>query len=169
MTSCDDLPLLRGSERKARPRGVLGEDGHHNWTGDQASYSARHQRLRAIRGSASQFPCVDCQGPAVDWSQVTGSTGLDVYEDYAPRCRSCHASYDKAGERIRGYRHLGSSHGLAKLTEEDIPVIRQRLKNGEVQRIIALDYGVHQVTISRIKTGKDWSHVTDGGDLNGTD
>ena len=63
----------------------------------------------------------------------------------------------------------GSKHGLAKLTEKDIPVIRQWLKNGEVQRIIALDYGVHQVTISRIKTGKDWSHVTIGGDLNGTD
>ncbi|AXQ62102.1 hypothetical protein SEA_SKYSAND_69 [Gordonia phage Skysand] len=60
-----DLPLLRGSERKARPRGVLGEEGHHNWTGDEATY------------------------------------------------------------------------------------------------------GVHQVTISRIKTGKDWSHVPIGGDLNG--
>ncbi|AET09804.1 hypothetical protein [Gordonia phage GTE5] len=162
-----DLPLLRGSERKARPRGVLGEDGHHNWTGDQASYSARHQRLRAIRGSASQFQCVDCQSPAVDWSQVTGSTGLDVYKDYAPRCRSCHMSYDNQGDRLRGYRHLGSAHGLSKLTEEDIPVIRRRLKNGETQRVIALDYGVHQVTISRIKTGKDWSHITIGGDLNG--
>lgn len=64
---------------------------------------------------------------------------------------------------------MGSAHGLSKLTEEDIPVIRRRLKNGETQRVIALDYGVHQVTISRIKTGKDWSHIVDGGDLNGTD
>ena len=71
--------------------------------------------------------------------------------------------------RVRAARLRGVLGELAKLTEKDIPVIRQRLKNGEVQRIIALDYGVHQVTISRIKTGKDWSHVTIGGDLNGTD
>lgn len=105
----------------------------------------------------------------MDWSQRAGSTGLDVWGDYSPRCRSCHSIYDNQGDRLRGYRHIGSKHGLSKLTEEDIPVIRRRLKNGEVQRIIALDYGVHQVTISRIKTGKDWSHVAIGGDLNGTD
>ena len=161
--------MPEGRVRAARLRGVLGEDGHHNWTGEEASYSARHQRLHAARGSASAHRCIDCSAQALDWSQTHGTTGLDVDHDYEPRCRSCHATYDGAGARIVGYHHLGSKHGLAKLTEKDIPVIWQRLKNGEVQRIIALDYGVHQVTISRIKTGKDWSHVTIGGDLNGTD
>ena len=145
--------------RSAKPRGVLGPNGHHNWTGNKASYSARHQRLHAERGSAQQHPCVDCSGPALEWSQVTGSSGLDVYKDYQPRCRSCHMRYDKQGDRIKGWKHLGSKHGMAKLTEQDIPVIRQRLAAGEPQRVIALDYGVHQVTISRIKTGKDWSHI----------
>ena len=130
-----------------------------NWTGDAASQSALHQRLRSHRGSASRHVCVDCGKPALDWSQTHGTTGLDLDNDYNPRCRSCHTRYDGKAQFSAGFVHRGSEHGQAKLKEEDIPVIRQRLARGESQRVIALSYDVHQVTISNVKLGRSWTHV----------
>jgi hypothetical protein len=65
------------------------------WTGDAASYMARHKRLHKARGSAKDHQCVDCKSQAIDWSQKHGTTGLD-FDDYEPRCRSCHKLYDGA-------------------------------------------------------------------------
>ncbi len=53
----------------------------------------------------------------------------------------------------------GSQHPLAKITEADIPEIRRRLGNGELQGIIAHDYGVARSCINRINTGKLWKHA----------
>jgi hypothetical protein len=53
----------------------------------------------------------------------------------------------------------GEANNNAKLTEADIPVIRQALKQGVPQRKIARQFGVHQAVISGIKTGKLWKHV----------
>lgn len=54
----------------------------------------------------------------------------------------------------------GSQHGRAKLTEADIPVIRERCKS-ESQQTVADSFGVHQTLISDIVTGKRWQHVKD--------
>ena len=54
----------------------------------------------------------------------------------------------------KGY---GSENGRAKLTEIDIPIIRQRLATGETQELIAADYGVNRATISYIKLNKTWN------------
>ncbi len=53
----------------------------------------------------------------------------------------------------------GSRHGLAKLTEADIPVIRKLLQSGKTQRAIARQFGVSSVAIHFIGRGKTWSHV----------
>lgn len=63
------------------------------------------------------------------------------------------------------YRELGrvgtrgSRDGMAKLTEADIPVIRELLASGMSQRKIAQRYGVSSVTICFISTGECWSRV----------
>jgi hypothetical protein len=44
----------------------------------------------------------------------------------------------------------------SKLTDDQVKSIK---KDTRLQRIIAAEYGVHQVLISRIKTGKAWVHV----------
>lgn len=64
---------------------------------------------------------------------------------------------------IHGSRCVGSARYCAKLTESDIPVIRQKLADGEgvfgtVARI-AREYNVHYTIIHGIKTGKGWKHV----------
>jgi hypothetical protein len=46
-----------------------------------------------------------------------------------------------------------------KLTPDEVRDIRGRLASGENQRLMALDYGVTQQTISRINTGESWAHL----------
>lgn len=53
----------------------------------------------------------------------------------------------------------GSQNGNAKLNEEYVRNIRRRLEAGEVQSVIAADYGVTHFTISLIHLGKTWTHV----------
>lgn len=54
---------------------------------------------------------------------------------------------------------LGSRNGRAKLTEADIPAIRQRLHAGEKQSDIANAFSVSQRVISLIFQRRAWMHV----------
>lgn len=55
----------------------------------------------------------------------------------------------------------GSKQGISKLTEKEVKVIWERIQNGEGIRSIAKDYPiVHETTISDIKHGVTWNHVT---------
>lgn len=64
------------------------------WTGDEATYTARHKRVRRERGPANQQKCKFCGEQARDWAQVHGTDGLDIQNDYNPLCRACHIEYD---------------------------------------------------------------------------
>jgi hypothetical protein len=55
-------------------------------------------------------------------------------------------------------RTVGSKHGMAKLTEADVVIIK-KLLGTQSQRSIAARFGVNQATISMVATGKRWSHV----------
>ena len=69
---------------------------------------------------------------------------------------------DNNRDRDERGRHValnGSSNGYARLTEPDIPLIRQRLAAGESQRSVAAVFNVSQHTIWRIHTGRGWRHV----------
>lgn len=48
----------------------------------------------------------------------------------------------------------------AKLTDEIIRLIWNRIRLGEYQHDIAADLGINQGRISEIKTGKRGSHIT---------
>jgi hypothetical protein len=84
-------------------------DKHVRWTGDEASYSAVHLRLRATRGSAKGYECVDCGGRAKQWSYDHADPAGKVTESgipysanldhYFARCVPCHKRFDLA--RIR--------------------------------------------------------------------
>ena len=66
---------------------------HPNWI-DNPGYQAIHRRLREYRGSAAKQICVDCNGQAKHWTQIHNTPGKDVYNDFEPRCASCHVKYD---------------------------------------------------------------------------
>lgn len=96
--------------------------------------------------------------------------GFDVLHDCDnPRCinpahlsvgtrsknmADCHA---RGRSRIPAPRMRGETNGSAKLTLEAVAAIRQALKRGEVQRIIANRHGVSQTLVSAIKRGRLWN------------
>lgn len=57
-------------------------------------------------------------------------------------------------------RNAGSKHKLAKLTEEQVFVIKERLAQGDTIEAIAADYGVCFQSIGLIRSGKTWTHVS---------
>jgi hypothetical protein len=70
-----------------------------------------------------------------NWSNVTG------------------IKYQKSGPR------KGSLSKLSKLTEEQVREIKIRLRNGEKGYILADEFNVKSMAISRIKNNKSWKHV----------
>lgn len=53
----------------------------------------------------------------------------------------------------------GSRKGASKLTEEQIPKIRQMLDKGASRQFIANKFNVHKSIINRIAWGTGWSHA----------
>ena len=62
---------------------------------------------------------------------------------------------DAKGRRVIPDRS-GAHNGRSKITEEDVRHIRNSPLSGA---ILGKQYGVHQVTIDRIKTRVLWSHI----------
>lgn len=65
---------------------------------------------------------------------------------------------DAKGRRVNRPVY-GASHHNAKLTDAAVEQIRARRAVGQKQAQIAEAFGVAQVTISRIVTGRGWTHV----------
>lgn len=53
----------------------------------------------------------------------------------------------------------GSRSGLTSFTEEIVAIIKRRLRDGEKQKDLAAEFGVHKVVISKISRGVNWKHV----------
>lgn len=59
-------------------------------------------------------------------------------------------------------RHVGVAHAMAKLSEDDVRLIRSSYVAGSHehgQRQLAKRFGVNQVTVLRILQRKTWQHV----------
>ena len=59
----------------------------------------------------------------------------------------------------RGNQLKGESHSQAKLTEQQVAVIRNRLARGDLLKDVAADYDMSISGIFFIKSGKNWPHV----------
>ena len=88
-------------------RGATGADSL-SWKGDDVSYHAAHARVRNARGSASQWPCEECDNPAAQWaydhqdpnekSATFGDRTIAYSTDvnrYRALCRGCHVKLDR--------------------------------------------------------------------------
>ena len=63
--------------------------------------------------------------------------------------------------RARPRPHLGSTHKLAKLTEEKVREMKRAYAAGVANQYeLADEYGVGQALVSRIVRGLSWPHVT---------
>jgi hypothetical protein len=75
-------------------------------------------------------------------------TGVDNVRDTIQRGRFV------VGDRLRG-----RDHPLAKITVEDVRLIRSMAAAGESQRIVGLRFGISQSMVSQIVLNKLWQHV----------
>ena len=93
------------------------------------------------------FVCHNCDVPlCVNPEHLFIGTHWDNMQDMAKK------------DRRKGICN-GSQHGRAKLTEADIPVIRDILSQGEMLKTIAAQFRVAPEPIGDIKHGRHWSHV----------
>jgi hypothetical protein len=104
---CDNT-ATRGRYVSSREKGENARCFIHYF--QNVTYSASHDRVYALWGSASQYPCVKCGCTAQDWcydgadqDQILGSkngSALMHYsvwpEFYMPMCRKCHFRRDRA-------------------------------------------------------------------------
>ena len=65
-----------------------------------------------------------------------------------------------ADRRRHGTFVQGEKVGTAKLGAEEVHEIVRLLDLGLKQRDVAEKYGIAQMTVSNIKTGKTWGHIT---------
>ena len=66
---------------------------------DQLTYTSLHYRIYRDRGKASAENCTHCAEAgvakqALDWAQIHGTDGTDIWADYVALCRKCHMRYD---------------------------------------------------------------------------
>lgn len=94
----DPHRVIRHVDRNL-PRGA----DNPNWTGAEASYSAVHQRLKRVRGAATEHICADCGSRGAQWSYDREDADERQSEDgpysvnlehYVSRCVPCHKRFD---------------------------------------------------------------------------
>ena len=54
---------------------------------------------------------------------------------------------------------VGEMQGNARLTEDDVREIRRRAADGELQRVLAAEFGVSRWTITDAISGRNWGHL----------
>lgn len=55
---------------------------------------------------------------------------------------------------------LAIARGKARLTEDQVREIKRRLAAGDLTRALAEEFGVHISSISNIRRGRSWSHIS---------
>ena len=56
-----------------------------------------------------------------------------------------------------GTRMMGEQHPLSRLTEANVADVRRRCAAGELQRVVAAQFGIGQSQVSRIVRGVRWA------------
>ena len=126
LCDCGKTKLIRGRHLRLgaiRSCGCYRTDELQSRTKEVVTYGGAHARVKRAAGEADLYPCVDCGGPAQDWSydhedpdEIYGwlprhpnSRGNDCYapyslkvEHYQPRCKRCHRRLDLASAKTKG-------------------------------------------------------------------
>lgn len=76
-------------------------------------------------------------------------------------CRLANLRWDtrvanRSDMKVHGSRPIGETHGLHRLTRDNVLSIRRMLRQGVLHRDIALTFGIHKSTVSHIAVGSTW-------------
>lgn len=119
---------------------VLGEKNS-QWKGDRVGYFGVHTWVYRRLGKPKR--CGQCGSTNnLQWANISKKYYRKI-EDWKSLCAVCHRSFDN----------------ITKLTKEQANEIKSRLKNGELQKDLALIFGVDQSTISHILHNKTKFYV----------
>lgn len=152
---------------------TLGQSGR-PLTGEHPGWDAIHKRIFRERGKATQYACVDCAGPAREWSyngedpnEITGTVGrfklpysLDLAH-YEPRCTPCHRNFDNAIRYAQGRMptNRGERAGGAKFTMAQVIAMRDQDSAGVPRSEIEKQFSISQSYLARIIKRETWRHV----------
>lgn len=103
-----------------------------------------------------QLVCLAFVGPQPAGTQVAHLNG-NPSDNTASNLDWRTPQQNTADKIAHGTHQAGEAHPRAKLTAEDVAKIRRRLGEGERVTSLASEYGVHQTTVSNIKSGKRWA------------
>lgn len=119
------------------------------WTADQRLVKAHRFAWMLEHGDPGKALVLhDCDNPPC----VRVGPGHLRLGTYAENMRDC-------VKRGRNGQPKGSLHPRARLSEQDIPVIRALLATGEAPKRVAWLYGMSLPTIYAIRVRKIWKHV----------
>lgn len=114
--------------------------------------------------SAHRYVCMISHGdpPTLD-HQAAHSCGNGHLGCVNPKHLSWKTPKENQMDRVRhGTHSRGDRHPSAKLTSEDVSAIRGMIESLSLTEI-AKRFNVSKTTISRVRTGKSWSHISDEG------
>lgn len=98
-------------------------------------------------------------GPCPDGMVACHNDG-DTTNNTIENLRWDTCSANQSDKQRHGTMPRGSGHGMAKLREADIPVIRSLERDGWTKTRIAKRFGVDRGTIRFVLEGKTWAHVS---------
>ena len=122
-------------------------------------YGGRTVNLGRAGGTklVSRLVCEAFNGPAPEDKPHAAHADGDPLNNGAYNLYWATPTENEADKRIHGTWF--SRYGGAKLTEEEVSEIKQRLRSGESQTVIAQDYAVTASNICAISNGRSWIGV----------
>lgn len=127
-------------------------------TDGYGAFKMPNGRTSGIQQRAHRIAWLLTHGTIPDGQQVlhTCDNPLCVCPDHLFLGTALDNVRDKHAKGRQRYAH-GSTHGHAKLIENDVQKIRRSI--GALQRELAVRFGVTQTTIRNILHHKTWTHV----------
>ena len=139
---------------------IIDDNGCHIFTGskDECGYGRIYKDKKLVRLHRAMYEKIHgeipkkmvimhkCDVPACINPKhlMLGTQGMNIKD-----------MFDKKRDNILH----SENHGMAKLTNIDIPIIRKRLFNGDTCISIAKDYEVSEGMIRHIKNNRAWRHI----------
>lgn len=129
----------------------------------QVAFLAHRIALYFDRVPSSQTLCAchSCDNPlCCNPAHLFWGTHRENMIDMNNKNRANRPRGDAHHSRLRPEtRPRGERHALAKLTENQVFLIRKLSAAGQVQRVIAAKFGVTRETVSSIIQGRIWRHL----------
>jgi hypothetical protein len=129
------------------------------------SDNTQHAYDTGLKARGEDFNCAKLSNEDVEEIKhrfVAGDRSVDIARDYGVVEGSiANIRSGRAWAHIRPdlqWQTKERQKSTRKLTATDIPVIRQRFKEGDSDTSIAATYGVNRGTIFQIRSGKNWAN-----------